>query len=56
MRDKACPLEKYCSNFKRTKGGFCSSKSDDILDCYSDVEENQFRLKSLLEIEQFPEA
>ena len=49
MRDKICPLQSYCNNFKKTKSGTCSSKLEDIFDCYSDVEESQFRLEKLLQ-------
>lgn len=48
MRAKPCTLEGCCSKFCRGKNGHCSSRMDDVLDCFVDAEyDGVFKLKGL---------
>ena len=48
MRDKTCPFEGCCNRFDKGVNGLCKADMEDVFDCFSDVENNEFRLQNLL--------
>ncbi|MGQ9680665.1 MAG: hypothetical protein ACUVV4_07895 [Candidatus Bathyarchaeia archaeon] len=49
MGMRSCALRNCCARYQKARGGKCSCKMEDILDCFIDSEyDGAFRLGSLI--------